>query len=91
MTNLHQEILQVPTRCYPKPPDNASVYARMNAERAKGVGLALGGAVIQDVGQNMASRDGTLGKVVGTAMALGGKVAQLYGAEKIENADPYRR
>lgn len=84
LTSLQQQILESSQNCFPKMrPDSASV----NAQRAKGVGIALGGAAIQDIGHNVATGHGTLGKVIGTAMALGGQVAQLYGAEKIENAD----
>jgi hypothetical protein len=84
LTSLQQQILESSQGCFPKTrPDSASV----NAQKAKGVGIVMGGAVVKDVGHTIANSHGTLGKVLGTAMALGGQVAQLYGAEKIQNAD----
>ena len=78
LTNLGQTLLQAPS--------TALGGSGMNTKHAKGFGIAVGGMAAQEAGQKMATGSGTLCKVLGAAMIVGGKVAQEFGAGKFENA-----
>ncbi|MCM2377002.1 hypothetical protein [Pseudomonas marginalis] len=58
----------------------------MNTKHAKGFGIAVSGMAAQEAGQKIATQGGTLSKVLGAAMIVGGQVAQAYGADKFDNA-----
>lgn len=78
LTSLGQTLLQAPS--------TALRNSDMNAKHAKGFGIAMGGMAAQEAGQDIATRGGTLSKVLGAAMIVGGKVAQEYGADKFAGA-----
>lgn len=78
LTNLGQTLLQAPS--------TALGGSAMNTKQAKGFGIAVSGMAAQEAGQKIATRGGTLSKVLGAAMIVGGQVAQAYGADKFDNA-----
>lgn len=78
LTHLGQTLLQAPSTVLSN--------SGMNTKHAKGFGIAVGGMAAQEAGQKMAAGSGTLCKVLGAAMIVGGKVAQEFGAGKFENA-----
>ena len=46
----------------------------------------MGGMATQEAGQTLVTSGGTLSKVLGAAMIVGGKVAQEYGADTFDRA-----
>ncbi|WP_339539964.1 hypothetical protein [Pseudomonas sp. RA_5y_Pfl1_P24] len=58
----------------------------MNARHAKGFGIDMGGMATQEAGQKLATSGGTLSKVLGAAMSVGGKVVQECDADTFDHA-----
>ncbi len=78
LTNLGQTLLQAPSADLRN--------SGMNARHAKGFGIDMGGMATQEAGQKLATSGGTLSKVLGAAMSVGGKVVQEYDADTFDHA-----